>query len=104
MLIDTITNAPSYIVTTTRVTSTITLDDTYYVIYANTKDGPFTIYLPIGIDGTPYKIINCGSSNNRLTITPYGEEQIWGQGAGESIILKDGDIINLHFDSTEGWW
>jgi len=89
------------IVNTTRVTTTYTALVTDNVIFCDTDGGAFTITLPAGVEGQHFKIINCGSSVNQLTIDGDGAETVWG---GLTAILNDGDIINLHYNATEGWW
>jgi len=89
---------------TTRVTTTATLDVNDEIVYANTDGGAYTITLPVGVEGTHYKIINTGISGYDLAIAPDGMEQIWKNGAGISVVLSDGDILNLHYNAMEGWW
>ena len=85
-----------------RVTDDYTpvADDIY--IFCNTDDGEFEITFPSGTEGRHIKIMNTGS--NDLILTPYSGEQIWGNGEDVSVTLKPGDIINLHYELTEGWW
>jgi hypothetical protein len=71
------------------------------VIFADTDGGAFAITLPAGVEGTHYKIINCGSAGLNVTITPDGTEKVCGD---SSQILYDGEVLDLHFNSTEGWW
>lgn len=87
-----------------RITGVTTLDDTYDVVFADTDGGAFTVNLPAGVEGTHYKIINCGSSGNDLTVDPNGAEQLYGAGAGVASTLADGEVINIHFQSVEGWY
>lgn len=89
---------------TTRTTTTATLDTDDEIVYANTDSGAYTVTLPTGVEGTHYKIMNTGTSGNDLTIAPDGTEQIWKSGAGTSIVLSDGDILNLHYSNEDGWW
>jgi len=79
-----------------------TANDT--VIYADTDGGNITINLPIGIEGKRYKLINCGSSGNTLTVDPSGTQQLFGAGAGVASTVADGEIIDINFNATEGWW
>ncbi|MCK5018614.1 MAG: hypothetical protein KAS32_16255, partial [Candidatus Peribacteraceae bacterium] len=89
---------------TTRVTTTYTVLVSDHVIYADTDGGAFTLSLPAGVEGTNYKIINCGTSGNDLTVDPDGTEQLYGAGAGVASTLADGEVINIHYNVTEGWW
>jgi len=86
---------------TTRVTTTYTILATDDVVYCDTDGGAFTVTLPAGIEGTHYKIINCGSSDNDLTVDGDGAETVYGETEQE---LTDGDVIDLHYNATEGWW
>lgn len=86
---------------TVRITGVTTLDSTHHIVFADTDGGAFVITLPTGVEGTNYKIINVGTSGNDITITPDGAETIYGS-VTEAII--DGEIFNIHFNSTEGWW
>ena len=92
------------LVPTDRITGNTTLDDAHCVVLCDTDGGAFEVDLPAGVDGTHYKIINCGSSGNDVTVDPNGTEQIWGQGAGVAVLLTDGDILDVHFETTENWW
>jgi hypothetical protein len=89
------------IVNTTRVTAAYTADATDHIIFADTDGGAFTVTLPAGVEGTHYKIVNCGSSGNALTVDGDGAETVWG---AATATLNDGDILNLHYNATEGWW
>ena len=75
-----------------------------FVILCDTDTGAIEIDLPAGIRGKNYKIVNCGSSGADVTVDPNGSEQIYGEGAGVAVTLVDGEIINIHFEETEGWW
>ena len=92
---------------TTRITSvdspyTVLADDE--VIFCDTDGGNILANLPAGIEGKHYKLINCGTSGNTLTIDPNGIEQINGAGAGVAINLADGIDEDIHFNATEGWY
>lgn len=90
---------------TTRLTSADTLGTYDEIIYANTDSGPYIVTLPPGRERvTHYKIMNTGTSGNDLTINPDGIEQIWKNGAGVGVVLSDGDILNLHYNSIDGWF
>lgn len=74
------------------------------VIYCDTDGGDIEVDLPAGDDGKCFTIINCGSSGNDVMLDPNGSEQIYGSGAGTAITLYDSEVVDLHFESTEGWW
>jgi len=92
------------LVPTDRITGITTLDDAHCVVLCDTDGGAFEVDLPAGVDGTHYKIINCGSSGNDLTVDPNGTEQLYGAGAGVASTLADGEVIDIHYNDTEGWW
>ncbi len=86
---------------TTRVTTTYTVLAADHVVYCDTDGGAFTATLPAGVEGTHYKIINCGSSGNSLTIDGAGAETVAGS-ATQTLI--DAEVLELHYNATEGWW
>jgi hypothetical protein len=90
---------------TTRITSgpyaVLAYDE---VIYVDTDGGAVTVNLPAGVEGTHYKIINCGSAGLNVTLDPNGTEQIYGEGAGVALTLYDGEVADIHFNATEGWF
>lgn len=77
---------------------------TDHVIYCDTDAGAITANLPAGVEGTNYKLINCGGSGNDLTVDPNGTEQLCGAGAGVASALTDGEVIDIHYNAAEGWW
>lgn len=92
---------------TTRITdsdSPYTVLNTDHVIFCDTDGGAITVNLQAGTEGRHLKIINCGSSGNDLTVDPNGTEQLYGAGAGIASTLADGEVINIHYNATEGWW
>lgn len=89
---------------TTRITGATTLTASHHVVLCDTDGGAFTVTLPAGVEGTNYRLINCGSSGNNLTVDPDGTEQILGGGAGVATTVTDGNSINIHYNATEGWW
>ena len=86
---------------TKRVTTTYLITATDEVVFCNTNSGDFTVTLPAGVEGTHYKIINCGSSGNTLTVDGDSAELVYGETTQD---LSDGDVIDLHYNTTEGWW
>lgn len=92
---------------TTRIINTdspYTIVSTDHVIFADTDGGAIIVNLPAGTDGKNYKIINCGSSGNDLTVNPNGTEQLYGDGAGVGLDLIDAENINIHFEILENWY
>lgn len=98
-------SAATLLYPTTRVTaSPYAVLSTDEIIYVDTDGGAITVNLPAGVDGKHYKVINCGSSGNDITLDPNGAEQIYGSGAGVALTLFDGEVVDLHFETTENWW
>jgi hypothetical protein len=87
---------------TTRVTNTYVVLGSDYVVFCDTDGGTFTVTLPAGVDGQTYKIINCGTSTNNLTLAPNGAELLIG--VNSSLNLNDGESLILTYETTEGWW
>jgi hypothetical protein len=72
------------------------------VIFCDTDAGAITINLPAGRNGLGYRIINCGSAGNDVSVVPDGSELIDGVNASKT--LSDGSVIDLCYEPTEGWW
>jgi hypothetical protein len=89
------------IVTTKRVTNTYTILTTDQTVYCDTDGGDFTVTLPAGYNGLTFRIINCGSSANTLTVDGDGTENVRGAATQE---LADGEILILTYETTEEWW
>jgi len=89
------------IVNTTRVTTTYQILVTNHVVYCDTDGGVFTATLPAGAEGQHIKVINCGSSGNTLTLEGSGAETVYG---ALNQAVTDGDVLDLHYNATEGWW
>jgi hypothetical protein len=87
---------------TTRVTTTYTILVSDEVVFCNTSGGAFTATLPLGVEGQTFKIINSGSSGNKLTVAPNGSEHLIG--ANSSFDLNDGETLQLTYNSTDGWY
>ena len=74
------------------------------ILFCDTDGGAITVNMYAGVSGRHHKIINCGTSGNLLTVDPNGTEQIYASGAGTAVTLIDGEVIDIHFDETEGWF
>ena len=85
----------------TRVDSNTTLDSTHEIILCDTDGGTITIILPAGVEGTHYRISNVGTSGNDVTIDANGSETVYGS---LTQTLSDGEVLNLYFNSVEGWF
>lgn len=99
---DTLETTKGRIKSTTRITTTYTVLVTDHNIFCNTDGGAFTTTLPVGAEGQHLKLINCGS--NTLTVDPDGSEELYGAGAGVAATLAAGEIIDITYNATEGWW
>jgi len=96
-----------WISTTTRIASgdsPYTVLETDHIIFCDTDGGAIEVDLHAAPDGAGLKIINCGSSGNDVTVDPNGTEELFGGGAGVASTLADGEIIDIHYNDTEGWW
>lgn len=71
------------------------------VIFLNTDTAVITVTLPAGVDGKSYSIKNCGSSGFAVTVTPDGAENLFGEAA--SFTLYDNEVIDIHYETLEGW-
>ncbi len=90
------------IVNTTRITSgPYAILSTDEVIVIDTDGGAITANLPAGVDGTHYKVSNVGSSGNAASLAPNGDDLLAGVNATFDIL--DGETLDLHFETTEGY-
>lgn len=85
-----------------RVTSDTTLTQSQYHVFANTDSADVTVTLPEGKAGLAYRIVNTGSSGNKVTISPDGTDNLLG--ANSSFELFDGESLIIVFDTTDGWY
>jgi hypothetical protein len=92
-----------------KTTVLITFADTPYTplatdeeIFIDTDDGPIDITLPVGIDGTNYRMINVGSSKNNANLIPALTDKVFGVNASEKI--ADAEVLIMTFEDTEGWY
>lgn len=69
-------------------------------IFFNTDGGDIEANLPIGVEGRNYRLVNVGSSGNRVNIKPQLTERIFG---AASEYMADQEAFILTFDSVEGW-
>jgi len=72
-----------------------------HILYMQTDAGAITANLPAGVEGTHYKLINCGSSGNDLTVDGNAAETVY---SALTAVLSDGEVIDIHYNATEGWW
>lgn len=71
-------------------------------IYIDTDSGDVIVTLPVGIDGTNYRMINIGSSGNKAILIPSGTEDLFGENASEDIY--DSEALIMTFETNKGWW
>lgn len=90
-------------------TTVVTFADTPYTplatdeeIFIDTTDGPVDITLPVGIDGTNYRLVNVGQVGNDATITPALLENLFGVNASEP--LHDDEVFIMTFETDKGWY
>lgn len=87
--------------TTTTVSTTYTITLADEVVFVDTDSAGVAITLPAGVDGKHFRISNTGTSGNNVTLTPDGSELLIG--VNSSFTLRDGECLDIIFDSTEGW-
>jgi hypothetical protein len=85
----------------TRLTDHATLTTAQYMIFADTDGQAINLNLPAGADGVNYRIANTGSSGNLVNIFPNGVELLLGENSDFSLL--DGDVLEMIYESTEGW-
>lgn len=88
----------------TNSNSPYTVLSTDEIIVCDTDTGAVEVDLPVATNGRHLKIINSGSSNNNVTVDPNGTEQLFGAGGGVASTLADGENIDIHGNTTNGWW
>ena len=71
------------------------------VIFCDTDGGAIIVNFPAGAAGRRLKVANCGSNGNAVTLNANGAETIHDEA---SQTLYDGEVLDLNFDTTEGWW
>ena len=71
------------------------------VILCDSDGGAFTLTLLSVIQGKHYKVINCGSSGNDITVVDVNSESVLG---ASSQTLSDGEVMDVHYYGGEGWW
>ena len=84
---------------TTRITANYTNAVTDDVIFCDTDGGVITNTLPAGVEGQMFKVINVGT--NEVTIDGNGAETVFGD---LTQTLSNGEILDLIYNATEGWW
>jgi hypothetical protein len=87
-----------------RVTSSpYAVSTTDHTIMVDTDSGAIIVNLP-GSAGTGrhLRIVNVGSSDNDVTVTPDGAELLTGANASRT--LSDRSVIILENHQSEGWW
>ena len=84
----------------TDADSPYTLVSTDFRLMCDTDAAEIQVILSAGIDAREVRLYNVGSSNNQLTITPDGSEKIFGD---SSLTIYDGEVIDITYETTEGW-
>ena len=88
--------------TTVVTTSPYTPLPTDEEIFVDTDLGPISVTLPVGINGTNYRIINVGSSGNDVTLIPALTDKLFGYNENERI--ADNEVLVMTFETNEGWY
>jgi hypothetical protein len=96
-----LTTSGTRIKNTSRYTTTQTIPVTDEVVFCNTDAGDWTATLSAGIEGASQKIINSGTSENTLTLSPDGAELLLG--ANSTFELYDGETLELTYSTIDGW-
>ena len=78
-----------------------TVDFYQYIHFVDTDNSVIVLNLIEGIDGRQFRILNCGNCGNWVEIVPRGSDLLFGE--NQSFILYDGEVIELCFNSIEGW-
>ncbi|MCP5008963.1 MAG: hypothetical protein GY942_03180 [Aestuariibacter sp.] len=86
---------------TSRYTTTQTISVNDHVVFCNTDSAAWTATLPAGVEGQTFKIINTGTSGNTLTIDGDSSENVMGAATQD---VADGEVIDLTYNATDGWW
>lgn len=75
----------------------------YEVVFVDTDADGVVYVLPTGVEGLHHKVINCGTSGNPVQVFPQGDgaNAVMGEEYSE---LSDGEVLDLHYNSVEGWW
>jgi hypothetical protein len=71
-------------------------------IFANTDTNAVTVNLQAGVQNTPLRITNTGTSGRNVTIAPNGSEHLLG--LNNSFVLLDGESLIIKYDTTDGWY
>ena len=90
------------IMTTARVTDDYTISESDHTIFCDTDGGAIALTLPVGIEGQTYRIINCGSSGNDVTVSGDTATELVRNAASQTV--SDFEIMILTFNETEYWW
>ena len=94
------TSGSASTVNKSTVVATTTYTVAVDVVFCDTDSSGFTVTMPTGSDGKTVTIINCGSSNNDVTITSSDNMQ----GSSDDITLVDGESLTLVYNPTQKWW
>jgi len=77
------------------------LDESDQNVFCDTDSANIKITLPTGVTGQYYRIVNTGTSGNKVRITS-DDDFILGE--KEVFTLNDGEALILVFSSDKGWY
>ena len=69
-------------------------------LVCNTTTGAIVVNFPVGVQGSPIRVVNVGRSGNSVTMNGNGSELI---DKAASKVLADAAVYDSRFDATEGW-
>ena len=70
-------------------------------IFADTTSNDIILTLPAGENGEFHKHINSALTGNKVYIVPNGTEHIYGK--NETVTLYNTEVLDLQFQTEEGW-
>jgi len=89
------------LVTVRRYTTTTTVKGDDFQIAGDTDTGDITLTLLPGKTGKELRIVNTGTSGNRVTVKPNGSEKLLGK--NDNFYLADQEALIIVYYPTEGW-
>ena len=85
----------------TRVTNDYTIASEDGTIFADTTSNDITLDLPAGQNGEVHMIVHSAKTGNKVYLVPNGTEEIYGE--NETVTLYNREVLDLQFQTEEGW-